>query len=385
MRTFSIKTFGCKVNQYESDQLRERLLAQGLKEVDWKFNSDMVIVNTCTVTGRSDYKVRNSLREIKRRLPDAKVVAIGCGTRNESSGINRIKGIDTTLPDLPEADQIKIRGIKRTRAFLKIQDGCDNFCSYCIVPYVRGRSQSRSVTEVIKEFEGLIKDGFKEVVLCGVCLGSFPDLTGFLRKLVKLPGEYRIRLSSIEPWYVTDELLDFMAKEEKICPHLHLPLQSGDEEILQAMRRKITLSEYKELVDKARQRIPGIAITTDIIVGFPGETDENFENTLRTVKHIGFSGTHIFPYSERSGTVAEKIKNKVTSSIMESRKNRLTEICAKQAQQYRDNFNNKKVEVLVEAKRDTQSGFLIGYSPNYLRVSFKGEDSLKGEFVQVPC
>ncbi|MFH1848113.1 MAG: MiaB/RimO family radical SAM methylthiotransferase, partial [Candidatus Omnitrophota bacterium] len=267
---------------------------------------------------------------------------------------------------------------------------CNNFCSFCKVPLVRGRSKSRPPEEVISEFSRLVKSGYKEIILCGICLGSWGMDPGFkLDRLLgeielKAKGDYRIRLSSIEPWYVTDGLIKKAAGSKKICPHLHIPLQSGDDNILKRMNRRYSPSDFKRLVKKIRDTMPEIAFTTDILVGFPGETDKAFDNTLKTIEVTKPSRAHIFPYSPRKGTRAYGFGDLPGKETVNKRIKKLKALTDMLALEYRKGFEGKSLQVLVEDKRDPQTGLLTGYTDNYIRVILPGSDNLMGKFINTP-
>ncbi len=398
MQTVRLITLGCKVNQYETQVIRENLLKAGFKESEKNLPADIYVINTCTVTHKADQESLYYINRSQRLNPKAKIIVTGCLTELDKRIISRQKGIDLIVKNKDKyriAELLKGSGrnnesnitgfYKHTRAFLKIQDGCDNYCSYCKVPLVRGASRSRPLNEIVDEAEVLVKNGFKEIVLTGICLGSYGkdlgtcltgrqegrgiDLVSVIDELEKIKGLLRIRLSSIEAGDVTDELINRMAKSEKICRHLHIPIQSGDDKILKAMNRKYTCQDYLGLIRKIKKSIPKIAITTDVLVGFPGEKEDNFQNTVDLVKKIKPLKVHIFPYSERKATSAYDLKDKIPSNIIRDRMICLETTANKWALEFQKQFLNKKMEVLIEGMIKDKSGFWQGYTDNYLKVS----------------
>ncbi|MDD5137012.1 MAG: tRNA (N(6)-L-threonylcarbamoyladenosine(37)-C(2))-methylthiotransferase MtaB [Candidatus Omnitrophica bacterium] len=412
-KRFYIHTLGCKVNQYESQAMREILLRAGFKECIAKEIADIYIINTCTVTHHADRESRYLVGMFHRINPGAKIVVTGCYVEKNADEISFLPGVahivkneekgriaDILDPQpaasIPQGSfdaPLTITGFKdRTKAFVKIQDGCENRCSYCKVPLVRGALKSKPLEKVVEEASLLAASGFKELVLVGICLGAwgrdfFPSeaaasvglkeisLIDLLKALDAVPGDFRIRLSSIEPKYVTDELIEFIAKSKNICRHLHIPLQSGDDEILRRMNRPYTTTEYRELIGKLRLAMEDIAISTDVMVGFPGETDANFSNTVNFLKSIVPARTHIFRYSRRDGTAAGSMSGEIGEETAKKRYYDLKTVALMAAYIYKEKFINKPLEVLVESKRDRQSGLLTGYSDNYIRILFNGPDA----------
>ena len=423
-KRFFIKTLGCKVNQYESQAMREIMLRAGFRECLAQDIADIYILNTCTVTNRADKESRYWLGFFHKANPKAKIVVTGCYVERDSSNISFLPGIahivkneeknriadilngaDTHYP-LPNRwypyIPLTITDFKgHTKAFVKIQDGCENCCSYCKVPLVRGPLTSRPVTDILKEVNVLVEKGFKEIVLTGVCLGawgkdpytkaiadSWPGSKGLglvdvLKAALKMTGDFRIRLSSIEPRYVTEDLIDFISENRRICRHLHIPFQSGDDEILKRMDRPYTALGYRAVVDKVRSRIEGVAITTDILIGFPGESDEKFKNTIGFIRRILPARTHIFTFSQREGTKARGMEGLINKAILKKRYYELEVAALSSSYIYRSRFMDKKLDILVETKRDRHSGLLTGYSDNYIKVLFDGPDSIMKSIVPV--
>jgi len=414
MKTAAFKTLGCKVNQYETQLIREQFLNAGFKEVSPRLPADVYVINTCTVTQKTDAESRRIIKAARRTNPSCRIVVTGCYTELDEEEIKRL---DDRLIIIKNSQKSKILrhllspsaitqatpqgctpqgctplGCKevinafegRTKAFVKVQDGCDNFCSYCKVPLVRGTSRSRPPDEVISEISQLVANGYKEIVLTGICLGNWgKELNLALSHLLneirgRVEGTFRIRLSSIEPWYVTDELIETIARTKNICRHLHIPMQSGDDAVLKKMNRNFTSKAFVDLINKLRLRMPGVAFTTDIVVGFPGEEAGHFNNTLRLVETAKPSRMHIFPFSRRKGTKAYFFKEIVPGYVVADRIKRLKSIGGRLALGYQRQCTGQPVEVLVETKRDKQTGLLVGYTDTYIKVGFEGPDELKG-------
>jgi threonylcarbamoyladenosine tRNA methylthiotransferase MtaB len=390
MKRFKIKTLGCKVNQYETQVIRERLILAGYKEAEGKEKADLCIVNTCTVTAKADKECREILRRFIRENPEAEIIAAGCYVEKDA---DTIRAIDSKIRVLNNSDKLNgDKGISyfkgHTKAFVKIQDGCNNFCSYCKVPYVRGRSRSRNMEEILKEAGNLISKNYRELVLTGICLGDFGKdlgtgitLTRLIKEISGLRGDFRIRLSSIELPDVTDELIDEMVLLKKICRHFHIPLQSGDNDILRKMNRRYTSNEFVNRIKFIRSKIPGIAITTDVIIGFPQERDENFNNTLKIIKNIKPSRTHIFTYSPRKGTKAFDVKETVSPPEKSDRYRRLKAITDKFAEQFKLSSYNRNQRILIETTRDRDTAKLTGYTDTYVKMFIDGPDEYIGSFV----
>lgn len=417
-KRFYIHTLGCKVNQYESQAMREILLKAGFKECLAKDIADIYIINTCTVTHHADRESRYLVGMFHRANPKAKIIVAGCFVeknaeeisflpgvahivRNSDKGrIDKILNEEKLISGEAQAD-LAVTGFKgHTKAFLKIQDGCENRCSYCKVSLVRGALKSKPIDKIVEEVEGLASNGFKEIILTGICLGAwgkdiFPSgmaesvgmkeaaLVDVLRAIDKINGDFRIRLSSIEPKYVTDELIKFIAASKRMCHHLHIPLQSGDDEILKRMNRPYLTAEYLSMVEKLRSAMDDIALSTDVMVGFPGEGDVNFSNTLNFIKKILPARTHIFTYSRRDDTPAATMDGEVSDDVAKRRYQSLRTASLMSSYTYRSRFENRELKVLVETKRDRNSGLLTGYSDNYIRIAFNGTDELMGKIVSV--
>lgn len=392
-RTIKFFTLGCKANQYDTQSIRERFLSKGFREIVNRKQPDYLLINTCTVTSGADRKSRNIIRRCIQANPAASIIVTGCLAENDWVSLADIKGIGLIIKKSFFPEGIS-RFSGRTRAFLKIQDGCNNFCSYCKVALVRGRERSKKLTEIIKEAKALVAHGYKEIVLTGICLGAYgkglphkKDLVDVIDALEKIEGLSRIRLSSIEAGDVSLKLIRHMRKSKKLCRHLHIPIQSGDDAILKRMNRKYTSQKYLELISKIKSAIPGIAITTDVLVGFPGESEENFQNTVDLVQKIQPLKVHIFPYSPREGTAAAKTGDgSIALPVIPAqagislphRISRLKAVAEKCSLAYKKRFLNKSLEVLLEA-RDKQNPLLWeGLTDNYLKVKLPLIQGVKG-------
>ncbi len=401
MRSASVLSLGCKVNTYESEYVINELKKAGYVIKDFDEICDVYIINTCTVTNNSDAKSRKMIRQAIKRNPNACVVAMGCfiaanfdyrekgldiilGNKDKSKIVelldqyfkNKEVMIDEYQGRLKEFEDMYISNFPgRTRAFVKIQDGCDNFCSYCIIPFVRGKCRSKEEDKVIEEVKSLIENGYKEIVLTGIHTGSYgTDLdTSFadlLNRLVKIKGLIRLRISSIEATELNEEVLEVLKNSKILVDHLHIPLQAGSNEILKKMNRKYDLDYFFNKIEEIRKIRPNISITTDVIVGFPGEDENLFEETINTCKKINFSKIHVFPYSERKGTASSKMPNKVNPSLIKARARHLISLSEELETSYMTSFLGKEKEVLIEENID---GYSYGHSDNYLHIKVLGE------------
>jgi threonylcarbamoyladenosine tRNA methylthiotransferase MtaB len=404
----AVTTLGCKVNQCESAGIAEAMAARGMTIVPFEAEADCYIVNTCTVTGRTDDQSRRLIRRAIRRNPAATVLATGCYAQRAPEEVARIPGVrivagnaeKSRLPELieelaggegPRVHVGEIRGEKRfsplgtavipehTRAFLKIQDGCDAFCSYCIVPRVRGGSRSLPPEEIQRGIASLAGRGFREVVLSGIHLGAYgrdlaaaTDLTAVLRRIVEERPIERVRLSSIEPREITGELLSLIGSPSNICRHLHIPLQSGDDGILAAMNRDYDTDFFRNLIGNILTTVPGIAIGIDVMVGFPGETEAAFANTSRLVEELPFAYLHVFPFSRRPGTPAATMPEQVLDADKKRRVEHLRRIGAEKRRIFAETFLGAPLAVLIEGKKDKLTGSFTGFSDNYIPVVCRG-------------
>ena len=406
---FKIITLGCKVNTYESNVMRDKLINNGYKEVEE--NADIYIINTCTVTNTSDNKSLKEIRKIRREYPGATIVICGCMTQvrsniedidadiiignvGKSSIVELINEYKNKKDKIVRVDNVmessfekmKLNNFNRTRAFVKIEDGCENYCSYCIIPYARGKVRSKAPEDVIEEVNMLVNEGHKEIVLTGIHTGHYgADLDGYtfamlLNELVKIDGLERIRISSIEMNEINYEVLDVIKNNEKIVSHIHIPIQSGSDTILKLMNRKYLKQDFIDKINELRSIRPDISITTDIIVGFPGETDELFNETLDTVNKIRFSKIHVFPFSLRKGTKAEELPNHIDDVTKKNRVKILMEKSKELEIEYMNKYIDKEVVFIPEVYRE---GYLIGHTGNYLLVKYKGSEELLHNDVKV--
>ena len=402
---FNIITLGCKVNSYESNFMKEALVKNGFSFCNLNEKCDILILNTCTVTDTSDKKSLKEVRRLKRENPNAILVVCGCSVQNDKTkyddlGINILMGninksnivsiiekyLDDKTPveyiaktrDLP-FENMEVDISDHTRAYIKIEDGCDNFCSYCIIPFVRGKKRSKDFSLVLREVQHLANNGYKEIVLTGIDTGGYEsndkDLTDLIHEMSKINGIERIRQSSIEITQINDKFIEELKNNNKICDHIHIPLQSGSDSILKLMNRKYDLKYFFDKIDMIRSVRPDISITTDVIVGFPGETEEMFLETMETCKRINFSKIHAFPYSERKGTKASMMDGKVPESVKHERVKKLLELSDSLEKSYYDKFKGKKLDVLIEEVSESGSK---GHTSNYLMVH-TNEKLQKGE------
>ena len=391
---FYIYNFGCKVNSYESNIMKENMISNG-----YVFNedADIYIINTCTVTNTACKKCLKVIRQVKKNHPDSLVVVTGCLTQVEPELVDAdivignvgksniakyIKEYQSKIVDVKDImvspfEDMKLNNFDKTRAFIKIEDGCENYCSYCIIPYARGKVRSKKKEIIFEEVDNLVKNGHKEIVLSGIHTGhynldnyTFSDL---LNDLVKVPGLERIRISSIEINEITDEVLDVFRKSEVLVDHIHIPLQSGSNEILKLMNRKYLKEEFISRINKIRSVRPNISITTDLIVGFPNETDELFNETIDTIKKIRFSKIHVFPFSRRKNTKADLMDNQIDEVVKKERVKKIIELSKELELEYFNKYVNKEVIFIPEVYKD---GYLEGHTGNYLLVRAKGCESL---------
>lgn len=411
MKSFHVVNLGCKVNAYESDAIANMLEDKGFYlDSD---NPDLIIVNTCSVTATSDSKSRQKIRHLIKLHPNAIVCVMGCYSQMNSIEASKIEGVavvigtkyrDKILDYALEYEKTKKKIIKiedsnqkcefenlvvynfyqNTRAYLKIQDGCNNFCSYCIIPYTRGRVRSKNKDLILKEAQTLVDKGYFELVLTGIHTGAYGiefENYNFYNLLCdlssKIKGLKRLRISSIEINELTDEIVSLIKDNKIIVNHLHIPIQSGCSETLLRMNRKYDLEKFETRIKYIKENIKDISITTDVIVGFPNETDEEFNETYNSLKRLGFSRLHVFPFSSREGTVASKMKGHVHGSIKKERVNRLILLSKELERNYYMKHLNEAVEVLFEENKD---GYFKGYTTNYIKVKVESDEDLKGKF-----
>lgn len=406
-------TLGCKVNQYDSDAMRSLFLSRGYMTAEK--DADIYVINTCSVTSVGDKKSRQLIRRIRREHPGAIIAAAGCyaqlspeevaaagcdvvvGNQNRSHIVDYIEEAAAgragshvvDIMQVAEFENLTVtpEGEEKTRAFVKVQEGCDNYCTFCIIPYARGRLKSRRPEDAVAEVALLADKGYREIVLTGIHLGNYgvdlrdgTRLSSLVEALLAIPGISRIRLGSIESVEVSDELIRILQTERRVCRHLHLPIQSGSDAVLARMHRHYRLAEFKKLIGTLREKIPGLALTTDLIVGFPGETEALFAETLETLRELQFSGIHVFPYSPRTGTPAAGYPDQVSTAVKKERVHRVEELEKEIARAYRQTFLGKTVRVLAEEMR---GGRWEGLSDEYIRVTFDGPGIEKGGLYDV--
>lgn len=417
MKTVAFHTLGCKVNQYETEAMEELFEKNGYKIIREDSFADVYVINTCTVTNLSDRKSRQFIRKAKKLNKDSIIAVVGCYSQVSPEEVAGIEGVDVIIGttdrneivELCERakeesekinivrdirtykkfDKININEIKsKTRAYIKIQDGCNQFCSYCIIPYARGPIRSREYEDVIKETEKLAKAGFKEIVLTGIHIASYGKdlkdigLVDVIKGINRVEGIERIRLSSVEPTLIDEDFMKEIVKIDKLCDHFHLSLQSGSDTVLKRMNRKYTKDIYKNKTELIRKYMPNAALTTDIIVGFPGETDDEFEETCDFVRDIGFSRIHVFKYSPRKGTPAEKYENQIDGNIKNGRSELLIKIAEEMSNEFKNKFIGLSLEVLFE-ENDNEEQICEGYTTNYIRTKVEADDSFVGQIKSV--
>jgi threonylcarbamoyladenosine tRNA methylthiotransferase MtaB len=410
MKRAAFTTLGCKVNQYETRRIEESFERAGFAIVPFTEEADVYVVNTCSVTGQAESKSRQTVRRARRLNPNAKVLVTGCAAQMALNHGNGMDAADLIVPNPEKLDTLTyfrrafpalmpavggespIRLVEsRTRATVKIQDGCDVHCSYCSIPSTRPRMLSRHWREVMEEVEALVEKGYKEVVLTGVLIGAYgketgsggPDFEGLIERLHDVRGLARIRISSIEMRQVSEMLISIMARREtKVVPHLHIPLQSGSTRVLRDMNRPYTQSEYLDLCARLQDSIPDLALTTDIMVGFPTEDDEAFEDTVRVCEVVRFMKAHLFRFSPRPGTEADRWGDAVPPHVKQARSKRLAEVTERTRAEFIRRFVGRTLDVLVET-RSSRNGLLRGHTGNYIEVELEGDESLVGEIVPV--
>lgn len=401
MKKFKIATLGCRTNQYESLAYQNQLKAAGYVEAMDGEEADLCIVNTCTVTQSADSHSRNQIRKLKKQYPKAKIAVTGCMVEKGKGELLKIKEADWVISNqskdtllnqiYPEQEFVEFalhQVDSQTRAFIKIQDGCNSFCSYCIIPYVRGRSKSKTVASVVQEVENVVKSGTKEIVLTGINIGDFDGadlenpqrLPALIKELEKVVGLEQIRISSIDPDEVDDALIEAIKSSTKVCPSMHVVLQSGSNWVLKRMNRKYTRQIFFETVDKLKAFNPEFTITTDIIVGFPGEREEDFQDTLKVMQEVKFAKVHMFPYSKRERTKAASFTDHLPPEVINERKNKILRMSEQYAFELRQNYVGKVYTVLTE---ESSGGISHGYTPHFLKVMIPSQKLLANQMVKV--
>ncbi len=417
--TVALPTLGCRLNQVESQELGALLESHGFRVVPAGEPARVYVVNTCTVTGKADFSDRQLIRRITRADPDALLVVTGCYAQTDPGAITRLRGVDlvvgngekyrlpvlltslvkrprpevrvgdiTTARAVPIAPFSRVTG--RSRAFVKIQDGCQHRCAFCIVPAARGRSRSQDPKVVLDQTRTLVEGGYREITLTGVDIGHYgwdlsprTTLAGLVRRLAEVPGLGWLRLSSVLPAYFTPELVELVTGSPVVAPHLHLPLQSGSDHVLRLMRRPYNTRMYRRLVERLAAAIPGLGLGADIIVGHPGEREEDFEATLAMVRALPFSYLHVFAYSDRRGTEAARMPDRVPPDVTRERSRRLRQLGREKSLAFRRDMLGERREVVVLGERDRKTGLLSGLTSNYVEVLFDGPETLARRFVSV--
>ena len=421
MPTVAFHTLGCKVNHYETEAIWQLFKQEGYERTDFEATSDVYVINTCTVTNTGDKKSRQVIRRAVRKNPDAVICVTGCYAQTSPAEIMAIPGVDIVVGTqdrvkmLTYIEQYKqerqpINGVgnimknrvyeeldvpsftDRTRASLKIQEGCNNFCTFCIIPWARGLMRSRDPQEVIRQAQQLVDAGYKEIVLTGIHTGGYGEdmkdynLAMLLRDLeAQVKGIERLRISSIEASQISDEVIEVIKNSNIVVRHLHIPIQSGSNTVLKRMRRKYNMEFFAERLERLKEALPGLAVTSDVIVGFPGETEEEFMETYNFIKEHKFSELHVFPYSKRTGTPAARMEDQVDEEVKNERVHRLITLSDQLAKEYASQFEGEVLEVIPEEKfrENPDSGLIEGYTDNYLRVVFEGSEDLIGKLVKV--
>ncbi|GEQ05262.1 tRNA (N(6)-L-threonylcarbamoyladenosine(37)-C(2))-methylthiotransferase MtaB [Staphylococcus gallinarum] len=417
MATVAFHTLGCKVNHYETEAIWQLFKEANYDRVDFETNADVFVINTCTVTNTGDKKSRQVIRRAIRQNPEAVVCVTGCYAQTSPAEIMDIPGVDIVVGTQDRTkligyiDEFKqerqpINGVgnimknrtyeelevpyftDRTRASLKIQEGCNNFCTFCIIPWARGLMRSREPEKVIAQATQLVESGYKEIVLTGIHTGGYGqdlknyNLAQLLRDLETVDGLERIRISSIEASQLTDEVIEVIANSNKVVRHLHIPLQSGSDTVLKRMRRKYTMAHFSERLTRLHEVLPGLAVTSDVIVGFPGETEEEFQETYDFIVDHHFSELHVFPYSPRIGTPAARMDDQIDEEVKNERVHRLINLSDQLAKTYASKFDQDVLEVIPEEVGD-EPNTLVGYADNYMKIQFAGDETLIGQLVKV--
>ncbi len=414
MKKVAFYTLGCKVNTYESQAMLKAFIDAGYQEVNFKEIADVYVINTCTVTNTGDSKSRQVIRKAIRLNENATICVVGCYSQVAPEEIQKIEGVDVIIGTQYRGrivefvdeynrtnkkvirvesvmkkktfEDLNVTTFKHTRAFLKIQDGCNNFCTYCIIPYARGGVRSRKPESVLDQIKVLVKNGYVEIVLTGIHTAGYgQDFDSYsfynlLKDITKINGLKRLRISSIEISQITPEIMDLIGKENIVVNHLHVPLQAGCDETLKRMNRKYTTAQYLQQIENIRKQLPSVSFTTDVIVGFPGETDEEFENTYTFIKTVGFTSLHVFPYSKRKNTPAASMKDQVKDDIKSDRVNTLIQLSNELLLTYSKQQIGKTLAVLFEKQVD---GYYIGHASNYLEVKVRSKENLIGKIKNV--
>ena len=412
MKKVAFYTLGCKVNQYETNAMIEQFIKSNYEIVDFEDVSDIYVINTCTVTNMSDRKSRQVIRRVKQINPNSILAVTGCYAQVAAKELEKIEEIDLIIGNTEKKDIVEIienytekinltdinnqkefvdfgttTYTEKTRAVIKVQDGCNNFCSYCIIPYAKGRVRSRKLENIIEEIQSVVKKGIQEVVITGIHVASYGidfkkqniRLINLLEEINKIEGLKRIRLGSLEPNIITDEFVERLKKVDKICEHFHLSLQSGCNETLKRMNRKYSAEDFERVVTRLRNAFPNVALTTDIIVGFPGESEEEFDTTYKYLEKIKFYQMHIFKYSQRKGTRAAVMPDQIDGNIKEERSHKLIKLSNKNENEFLKKYIGEEVEVLFEQQ---EGEYTKGHTSNYIMVKVK-EKNIENKMIKV--
>ena len=413
----AFSTLGCRVNTYESEAMAEKFVREGYEIVDFNEKADVYVINTCSVTNMGDKKSRQIIGKARRLNEEAVIAAVGCYSQIAPNEVSNIEGVDVVLGTRNKGDivyyvnkardeqkqQIQVGEVlknkefedlsiedyqDKTRAFLKIQDGCNRFCAYCLIPYTRGAVCSKDFNKVIEEVKSLASHGFKEIILSGIHTASYGvdleekvSVVDILEAIEKIEGIERVRIGSIDPTFFTEDVVKRIVSLKKLCPQFHLSLQSGCDETLKRMNRRYTSKEYEDIVNLLRDKIKDVSITTDVIVGFPGETDEEFNKTYEFLKRVKLTKTHIFKYSQRTGTKAYSMENQVDETIKEKRSKLLIELNKINEENFTKSYIGKILDVLFEEKYSKEEGYYVGYTRNYIRVIAKANCDISGKIL----
>mgnify|MGYP000057697303 CR=1 FL=1 len=409
-KTFSYHTFGCKVNFADSSYIARQVIDKGLSQVSIDDYADICLINTCSVTEKADNKAKKMIKTIHNKFPETKIVVFGCYAQLKPKEISELDGVAAvvstenkfnvsdiiyedklddsySISDINDIQKFNISYSlsERVRAFIKIQDGCDYNCSYCTIPNARGASRSFNIKDTIDELDTIISNGTKEIVLSGINIGDFgkqynESLYDLLVEIESLNDLHRYRISSIEPNLLTDEIIELISKSDKAMPHFHIPLQSGSDKILKFMKRRYSLNDYISVINKVSNKIPGVCIGVDVIVGFPGETDEDFNMTYNLLEKLNVSYLHVFTYSQRDNTTSQKIPSKVDSSIKATRRDKLKRLSAVKYRNFIDGNIDRELNILFEKHTD---GILSGWTENYIRVNVESKENYTNQIKTV--
>jgi threonylcarbamoyladenosine tRNA methylthiotransferase MtaB len=399
-KKFKVATLGCRTNQYESQAYVDQLIAMGYEQAREGEVAELCIVNTCTVTASADSSSRHQIRQLARANPEAKLVVTGCFVENYSEEILQIGGVTHLVPNQNKEELLAFvfpdeeipeftiqQFAAHTRAFVKVQDGCNSFCTYCTIPYTRGRSRSRNLPDILEEIKTLIRNGYKEIVLTGINIGDFDGgetparLSDLVKAVDAIEGLQRLRISSIDADEVDQELIDAVLKGRSCCPSMHIVLQAGSNTVLKRMNRKYTRQIFLDTVDRLKKACPDFTFTTDIIVGFPGETDADFQETLEMMDQVRFAKVHMFPYSDRKRTRASLYTNKVSAEVIAKRKAILLKRAEETALELRNKYVGRKMKVLIESEE--RPGLFSGHTENFLQVLVENPELKSNDLVEV--